>query len=114
MGEFDHAALRERLGDDDLLLGEIVGLFIDECPRNMQALRDAVVRQRPDEVMQNAHRLKGALLSIGADPAAAFALALEQQGKHGELEGAARALADLEAALVRLNAELRALPPVAP
>ena len=97
----------DRLGGDDELLVDVISLFLDETPRMRADVREAVGSQDPARVRLSAHSLRGALLNISAEPAAASAGRLEQLGEQGDLNGAEPALAELEQELTRLTRELK-------
>jgi HPt (histidine-containing phosphotransfer) domain-containing protein len=66
------------------------------------ALKDAVARADAKELERTAHRLKGSAGVFRATSLAAAAAALEVMGGRGDLEGAARAVGELEALLEHL------------
>jgi PAS domain S-box-containing protein len=99
---FDPAAMRERLGDDDALLRELVELFQGDCPGLLQRVATAVQARDPEALRQAAHTLKGSASNFGATDATRLALRLEEMGRTGNLTGADEVNAQLEAALRRL------------
>jgi CheY-like chemotaxis protein len=105
----DRVALYEQVGDEADLLLKVIEMFRVDSVQVMAKLADAVATGNAEEVQQGAHRLKGALLTLGGKPAAEFALQLEQMGRRGELAEAAPALAQLRHELTRLEPELEAV-----
>ena len=75
----------------------------------MAKLEAALAASDASEVQQGAHRLKGALLTLGGKPAADVAMRLERMGREGELVGAPELLASLRVELTRLDPELDAV-----
>jgi len=57
--------------------------------------------------MSAAHSLKGSLLALAADRAAAVALELEKMGRESRVEGAAQILVSLESEVLALSKELQ-------
>jgi two-component system, sensor histidine kinase and response regulator len=106
---FDHEALLTRVADDQDLLREIVGLFLAEAPELMQAVRESVERRDSSSLQRSAHTLKGSVANFGAKGAYEIALKLETMGRTGDLSRASAMLAELEAAVRRLESELTAL-----
>jgi CheY-like chemotaxis protein len=104
----DWAAALEQVNGDAALLGELAELFLAECPKLLAAVREAVQTRDAGCLRQAAHVLKGSVSNFAAQPAAAAAERLEQLGKAGDLSEADKALADLEAALGRLQPALAA------
>jgi PAS domain S-box-containing protein len=77
-----------RLGDDKRLLDEIVDLFHSERRVWLEAIHRAVLDGDPGAVARIAHKLRGALLNLGAGPAARVALELESCGRGGVVPAA--------------------------
>jgi signal transduction histidine kinase/DNA-binding response OmpR family regulator len=105
----DRSALYEQVGDEPELLLRVVQLFLTDSREVLASLLDGLSRQDKDTIQHGAHRLKGALLTLGAKPAADVALRLEHMGREGSLADAGTALADLERELAALEPELDAL-----
>ena len=74
----------------------------------MDAIRMAIAGGDAQQLMREAHTLKGALKVLGAAAAAGLALHLENLGRDGDLSRAREAGAALERAMDRLNQELLA------
>jgi len=92
-------------GDREALAG-VVEAALEECPARLEALRQAIARQDAPALRLAGHALKGALRYFGQTPVYERAAALEQLGRDGDLEGAPRVLAALEAEMPRLMAAL--------
>ncbi len=69
-----------RLGGDEELLRELCEIFLEECPKLVQALRRGVAVADPEAVMRAAHSLKGELGYLGAKVAAQSSRELEDMG----------------------------------
>lgn len=100
-------ALLTRVGGDVALVAAMVSLFIDECPRQLADVRDAVAAQDAAALAQAAHSLKGAVSNFLAPAATQAAAQLELLGLSGDLAASAVALRTLEAELDRLVPALR-------
>jgi two-component system, sensor histidine kinase and response regulator len=85
--DFDQGELLARVDNDRELLNELLMIFKEEFPRHLQALREAVVSGNADRVVAAAHALKGMLLNLAANHAAASVGRLEQMGRSGETSG---------------------------
>ncbi len=97
------------LGGDRTLLVESAQLFLEDTPRLMTAVREAVTRRGARDIEKCAHRVKGSLLVMAAGPAADAALELELLGRQGKLTGTAGVLALLEQEIERLMPEMESL-----
>jgi two-component system sensor histidine kinase/response regulator len=47
-------------------MGDVIRLFLDECPRQLAVIRQAVAQRNPEAVRTTAHALKGAAGNLGA------------------------------------------------
>jgi len=105
----DESVALSRVGGDVELLHEVIGLFLDDYPHSLEAIRDAVVRGDQTSLERNAHSLKGSVSTFGAQEVFEAAFALEKQGRSGDLSAAPAGLERLERALGHLRPELEAL-----
>jgi PAS domain S-box-containing protein len=95
-----------RVGGDRDLLRELAGLFLDDLPNQLAALREAVKTCDRAVMQRTAHTLKGAVGTFGARPAFEAALRLETMARNGDLTQADEACAALDGSLVRLRSIL--------
>ena len=95
-------ALLARVGGDAGLLGAMAAMFLDECPRHISGIRQAVVSHDARSLESTAHALRGSVSNFTARRASQAALNLELMGRDGDLTGSDRALVELEAELERL------------
>ncbi len=93
---FDREALLERLMGDQELAMAILSGFIQETPRQINALRSALSQGDAQAVRRWAHTIKGAAGNVGAMLLREKALCLEEQAKAGALERASELLEELE------------------
>jgi HPt (histidine-containing phosphotransfer) domain-containing protein len=103
---FDRLRLLERLEGDEELAGEIIGMFLQECPKLLDQVRQAAEQRSAPSLERAAHALKGSLGDIGAHQAFGAARTLEMAARDGKIDGADTALASLVAAVDRLLPEL--------
>ena len=89
------ARLVAALGGDRPLARNIARTWIEEAPGMLDDLRGAIESGDPRRVRDAAHRIKGGLLNLAGDAAAAAALEIEKAGATGELSGAPAALKTL-------------------
>src|SRR5258706_16276107 len=95
-----------RVGGDKQLLREIAVLFIEECPRAIAEIQDAVARGDAAKLENAAHALKGSVANFGARNAVEAAFSLERMGRANQLTEAEDMLGQLESALSTVCAEL--------
>lgn len=103
------AVALSRMGGDEELLQEIARVFIDDYPKVLAQVRQAIRAQDPVLLERSAHTLKGSVANFGAPKAVEAALELEQMGRNRQLRTTSEALARLEHALGELHVELEGL-----
>ncbi len=74
----DLQAMRARLGGDEDLMGEIMQLFLDDCPTRLANIARALSDGDADAVQIAAHTLKGAVAQLSATTVATCAGTLER------------------------------------
>ena len=82
---FDFSAALNYVGGDRELLDELIGIFVEDAPIRMKALRHAIGSGEATELTREAHTLKGSLKVIGATTAAGLAQGLEALGRDGNM-----------------------------
>lgn len=98
-----NAALEVVDGDIELLR-DVVEMFLQEYPAQIETLREALAQQDAPGVESAAHRLKGILGNVGGIAARHPAHYLETMGEEGELDGGEIALQELEGEIARVAA----------
>jgi signal transduction histidine kinase/CheY-like chemotaxis protein len=98
----DRDALTTRLGGDEALLDEVAGLFLEDCPARLAAIKSAVDAGDAQAIRFAAHALKGAAANLSAARLVAATHTLERMGAEGRIDAAPAAwrLLALEAAVV--------------
>src|SRR5690349_21223415 len=85
MGQLDKGLALSRAGGDEELLRELAALFLDDYPRVLEELKNAITARSAADIEHHAHSLKGSVSNFGAPAVVAAALALEQQGRNQAL-----------------------------
>jgi two-component system, sensor histidine kinase and response regulator len=104
---WDKAEALERLGGDEDFFRELCQIFLEESPKLLQKLREAIVGTDADEVKRSAHTLKGELGYLGAAAAVQAARELEEMGHNKNLSRAAEVFALLEREMSGLRLVLK-------
>lgn len=99
--------LGRRTGKD--ILGEVVGLYLDRKPTQLELLREALARGDAQTVERTAHSLKGSSANLGALRLARLASDLETLGRQGELGGGQTRLEALETEIDQVEKRLRSI-----
>lgn len=103
---FDPTVLLAELGDR-ALVEELARMFLDLGPAMHADVVSEMARGRFEGASRAAHRIKSALVHIGAAPAARAAARVEQGLRAGDLAMAEGAVELLTAEVKRLEPELR-------
>jgi two-component system, sensor histidine kinase and response regulator len=107
--ELDPAAILARFDGNVRLLHELVTIFMEECPKQLEEIRDAIARQDASGLRYSAHQLRGSVGNFGALAAYERARQLEQMARTGDLASAADVYAVLQQAILRLQQVLSQL-----
>ncbi len=89
---FDRTALLNRVGGDEDICQEIIGIFLQDVPIQIEFLENTINKKDPALVDRQAHTLKGASGNVGAVSLQDAALQLELAGKNGDLSRATEML----------------------
>ena len=106
---FDIAEMRRRLGGDEELVRDIVGLFLEDYPVRMAAIQSAIDSGQADGIRRAAHALKGGASTMSAVAVAEAAGRIEASGEAGDLASVGDLFAALTSEMERLAAVLREL-----
>jgi HPt (histidine-containing phosphotransfer) domain-containing protein len=102
----DLARAIESVGGNRALLGELVEIFLNDLPMQLQTLRAGARGGDSREAERIAHSLKSSLAILGAPTAARLAAELEGAWRDARTEVASGLLGELEVELSRLQAFL--------
>ncbi len=98
-----------RIEGDEELLREVCQLFLEESPKLLDKLRQAVAAGDAEGVVRAAHSLKGESSYLSASATSQAARQLEEMGRNQDLSRASDMLAQLEREVTSLQLELKAL-----
>ena len=93
---FDRGAALEGLGGDEELLEEVLGLFLEDCPRLLDEIRAAVEAEDRSSLQRLTHTLGGVASNFAANEVVRVARAIENASREGRLAEAKEMIPDLE------------------
>lgn len=96
----------ERTENDEVLLKEMVRIFLDMSPELLDSISKAIRKGEAEELRQSAHTLKSAAGSIGANRVFRAAYYLEQIGRKNRTELASKEFEDIKVRLEELGTVL--------
>jgi len=82
---FNEDELMSRLMGDQELAGVVLKGFLEDAPAQLRFLRERLSGADASGVRSQAHTLKGAAATVGAESLQALALSMEKAGRAGEL-----------------------------
>ena len=95
-------------GDDDPnFLASVIDQFVEDIPRHLEGIRQAIETQDADHLMKAAHGFKGSSRNMGADLLADVCFALEELGRNGSTENTTELLANLKQEEARVRKALQ-------
>jgi HPt (histidine-containing phosphotransfer) domain-containing protein len=107
--ELEPAVILARFDANVRLLQELATIFLEECPRQMAEIREAITREDASALRYSAHQLRGSVANFGTFEAYERARDLEQMARTADLTGAADVYAVLQKAILRFQQVLRQL-----
>ncbi len=102
-GVFDRSALLERVGGDKDLLNEIIAMFIEDIPVQLEELKQGIKENDVAVIRGQGHKIKGASATVGAETMRQAAHEIELAGTDGKLDSAPGLVEKLEQEFERLK-----------
>ena len=98
----DMANVLESLGGDRELLRDVLGLLLQELPRHMESLCQAIASGNAEAIEQLAHHIKGELSYLSLPEVSRNASNLEASGREANIALSASLYGRLEAGVLEL------------
>jgi signal transduction histidine kinase/CheY-like chemotaxis protein len=98
-GTLSPAGLVARFGGDARLLRRLVGVFLNDCTRQVARIKKALATRNAAALAKAAHGFKGAASNFGATQVVEMARQLESKGRQGDLAAAGHIYRRLEKAI---------------
>ena len=89
--------------NDEDLAQVVMESFLDDIPKQIEALRGYVTAWDAPGAVRQAHTLRGASANVSGEALRALAFEMEQAGKAGNLDAVRARMDDLEHEFVRLK-----------
>ncbi|MCF7810316.1 response regulator [bacterium] len=100
---FNIEDILNRLGDDEEILVEILEVFIEDIPKQIEIVREALIQQDSEQIRSQAHTLKSACGNVGAQSLQELSRMLEEAGKKNNLPKSKSIFENIEAEFSKLN-----------
>jgi two-component system, sensor histidine kinase and response regulator len=105
----DHNLALARVDGDEDLLAELARVLLEESPKMLTAVQEAVAKRDAAKIQRTVHSLKGAAAALAAQKVVDAALRLERLGRSGDLQDADQACELLATEIERLRPVLAVL-----
>ncbi len=92
---FDYDGMLGRFDGDESLMAEIISLFIEDFPRQLEYLQGTLAAENWPETQRKAHSLRSACANVGAGSTGYAALSLEEATRDRRREDAERSMGRL-------------------
>jgi HPt (histidine-containing phosphotransfer) domain-containing protein len=86
-----------------------MGLFLEDTPKRLAELREAMDQGDSEKLERAAHTLKSSSANLGAMVLSGMCKELETMGRAGTVEGAAEKVTQVEAEYEKVKADLTGL-----
>jgi signal transduction histidine kinase/CheY-like chemotaxis protein/HPt (histidine-containing phosphotransfer) domain-containing protein len=103
---FDKAGIMFRLMDDENLVKSVVAVYLQDIPRQIEALRGYLEAGDAQAVEIKLHTIKGSSANVGGEALRILACELEKAAKGGSLDVVKSRMGDLDAQFGRLKESL--------
>ncbi len=110
---FDRADLLERLMGDEDMADTILQGFLEDIPRQIEALRNYLEAGDATGAERQAHTIRGAAANVSGEALRELACELEKAGKSGDLESMKARLEDLSLTFAQLKQAMEENTPAA-
>jgi len=105
----DREQIMEQFDGDEELFAEIAELFIEDAPKQMTRIREAVAKGDALALNRAAHALKGSVSNFGVEAVYDLARSMEIMGDESDFQEAEKTCDALGKTLGELLREMRAL-----
>ncbi len=99
-------SLQERLMGDKELIVEVLKVFLDDAPKQLADMKDALPEKNMEKLRDAAHSLKGSAGNIGAERLHSVARQIEKTSGNGDAQKTGALLAELMASFEEAKAEI--------
>ncbi|MGB3510677.1 MAG: response regulator [Microcoleaceae cyanobacterium] len=100
--------LKEMTGGEMEILIEVINCYLEDSPKLLDAISQAIVEGNAEVLQLSAHSLKSSSASVGAISLSQFSKELEYIGREGTTEGAESLLSQAKAEYQQVEAALQA------
>jgi len=104
---FDRAGFLERVMGDEEIAEQIVEVFLDDIPKQIESLKQALEASDPETFHRVVHGIKGAAANVGGEALCELAAQVEKACKEGRFDSVADSCHQFECQFDRLKSEIK-------
>jgi PAS domain S-box-containing protein len=104
---FDRAGFLDRLMGDEEIAEKIVEVFLDDIPKQIESLKQALAVCDPETAQRVAHSIKGAAANVGGEALRELAAQVEKACKESNLGSVSDSCPQLESQFNRLKEAMK-------
>ncbi|HEY9597983.1 MAG TPA: Hpt domain-containing protein [Cyanophyceae cyanobacterium] len=102
------SSFRDMIGENaDMVLAEMIECYLDDAPKLVRAIAQAVHQQNAQKLRQASHTLKSSSATIGAMTLSHLCQQMEVMSRIGNIEYASNSLSELESEYERVKTALQ-------
>jgi HPt (histidine-containing phosphotransfer) domain-containing protein len=99
-------SLQERLMGDKELIVEVLKVFLDDAPKQLADMKDALPEKNMEKACDAAHSLRGSAGNIGAERLHSIARQIEKAARDGNAQKTESLLTEIMASFEELKSEI--------
>ena len=104
---FDREAMLRRMMGDEELARDIIGLFLEDVPKQINLLKGYLERNDVMNAGRQAHSIKGASANVGGEALRKLAEELEMSGRDGKIDEIACRINEVEDHFKQLTEKIK-------
>jgi HPt (histidine-containing phosphotransfer) domain-containing protein len=108
---FDKAGFLDRLMGDEEIAEKIIEVFLDDIPKQIESLKQALEASDPETFHRIVHSIKGAAANVGGEALRELAAQVEKVCKEGDFKSASDSCPALEQQFNRLKEVITTVAP---
>jgi PAS domain S-box-containing protein len=103
---YDRAGFLDRMMGEEEMAEKIINIFLDDIPKQIESLKQALDACDTETFQRIAHSIKGAAANVGGEALRELAAQVEKACKEGNFESISDRCALLESQFIRLKEEM--------
>ena len=107
----DMDEIKEIMDNDMELIQDCFAEFLSDLPEILEDIQDAIFQKNFEKMNESAHKLKGTLKYLAAEPAANAAMAIESAGRNQDMDNLTEKFSTLKKECQKIVAFIKGFAP---